>query len=116
MAVTRSVLDTSTSGVRLVNSIRMKRTLSAFAAGKRTSMRISPFVPTQLLEFLSKRRYLGLSRQIGFGIPHQHTDAPHSLRLLRTRRERPRSCRTEYYDELAPPHMPPPVKDPAEID
>ena len=77
---------------------------------------IVPFVPTQLLKFLSKRRYLGLSRTIGLGIPHQHTDAPHSLRLLRTRRERPRSCRTEYYDELAPPHMPPPAKDPTEID
>src|SRR5262249_19482474 len=37
-AVTRSVLETSTSGVRLVNSARAARTLSAFAAGKRTSM------------------------------------------------------------------------------
>jgi hypothetical protein len=35
-----------------------------------------------LLEFLPERRHLGLSRQIGLGIPHQHTDAPHPLRFV----------------------------------
>ena len=91
MAVTRSVLDTSTSGVRLVNSIRMKRTLSAFAAGKRTSMRISPFVPTQLLEFLSKRRYLGLSGEIGFGpsAPRRAAYAPAAAPSPRAAKQRP---------------------------
>src|SRR6516165_10430914 len=43
---------------------------------------IAPFVPTQLLEFLPKRRYLGLSRQIGLGIPHQHADPAHAFALL----------------------------------
>ena len=61
-------------------------------------MRISPFVPTQLLEFLSKRRYLGLSRQIGFGIPHQHTDASHPLRLLGTRGKRAHDRATNQTD------------------
>jgi hypothetical protein len=36
---------------------------------------------------------------------HEHADAPHALRLLRARRERPRRCRAaEQRDELATFH------------
>src|SRR5262249_35104667 len=65
---------------------------------------IAPIVPTQLLEFLSKRRYLGLSRKIGLGIPHQHTDAPHPIGLLRASRKRPSGRCAAEHNELAPPH------------
>ena len=34
----------------------------------------------------------------------EHANAPHPLRLLRARRERPRRCAAEKRDELAPPH------------
>src|SRR5690349_10956827 len=38
------------------------------------------------------------------GRAHQYAHAPHPLRLLRARRERPRGCRAaEKRDELAPP-------------
>ena len=42
--------------------------------------------------------------RIVLGEAHEHADAPHPLRLLRARRERPRRRRAaEQRDELAPP-------------
>jgi hypothetical protein len=40
--------------------------------------------------------------RIVLGQVHQHADAPHSLHLLRTRRERPRCRAAEQHDEAAP--------------
>src|SRR5262249_25360201 len=44
---------------------------------------------------------IGVVRHCGY----EYADTPHALGLLRTRRERPRRCRTaEKREELAPPH------------
>jgi len=44
-------------------------------------MNIASVLPTQFLQSLPQRRDLSLCRQIGRGIPHQNTDAPHSVGL-----------------------------------
>src|SRR5262249_33660631 len=52
-----------------------------------------------------ERRASGLPQRILRGRVHQHTDPPHALGLLRTRRERPSSRRAaEERDELAALH------------
>ncbi len=63
---------------------------------------IAALGPTELLQFLPQRRDHSLCRRIGLGIPHQHTDPPHPLGLLRARRKRPCSRAAEQRDELAP--------------
>src|SRR5262249_10934359 len=61
--------------------------------------------PAQLLELLQKRTDPCHSFRIVRGQRGQHADAPHSLALLRPRRERPRRRRAaEQRDELAPFH------------
>src|SRR6516162_2562248 len=52
---------------------------------------IAPFVPTQLLEFLSKRRYLVLSGEIGFGpsAPRRAAYAPAAAPSPRAAKQRP---------------------------
>src|SRR5262249_28628930 len=52
-----------------------------------------------------------LSFQIGRSRAHEHVDAPHSLAVLRARRERPRGRATEKHDELAAPHALPSRRD-----
>jgi hypothetical protein len=55
---------------------------------------------------LPEHRNEGLVSRIGNGISHEHTDPPRAPRLLRTRRERPRSCcATEDTEKFAPPHV-----------
>ena len=44
-------------------------------------------------QVLYERREACLSFRIIGGDVHEHTDAPHPIRLLRARRERPRGCR-----------------------
>jgi hypothetical protein len=45
----------------------------------------------------------GLPFSIARGEVHEDTNAPHSVRLLRPHRERPRGCRAaEQRDEIAP--------------
>src|SRR5262245_60223066 len=52
-----------------------------------------------------ERRHAGLSFRIVRSEVHEHTDASHAPGLLRSRRERPRTCRAaEQRDELAPLH------------
>src|SRR5262249_49239065 len=54
---------------------------------------------------LEKRGDAGLSFRIVCGESIEHADAPHSLGLLRARRERPRGRgAAEQRDDLAPPH------------
>ena len=60
--------------------------------------------PSKLLESLPECGDEGLSFPVALGIPHQHTDPPHSVRLLRARRKRPRGRTAEKGDELASPH------------
>ena len=61
--------------------------------------------PTKVRKRLHKRGNLGLLIGITLFSSHQHADAPHVIRLLRARRERPR-CRyaAEQRDERAPLH------------
>src|SRR5215831_6143501 len=47
---------------------------------------------------------LSLCCRIGLGISHQHADLPHTLALLRARRERPRGHAAEQRDEVAALH------------
>ena len=59
-------------------------------------------------------KFLSASVQIVRTRGMEHADPPHSIGLLRARRERPRSCRAaEERDELAPPdakcHLIPPA-------
>jgi len=44
-----------------------------------------------LLQALHERRDAGLPFRIVRGSTHEHADAPHPLKLLRTRRQRPRN-------------------------
>ena len=55
-------------------------------------------------ERLCKRGNQGLLIRIALGSPHQHTDAPHALALLRARREGPSRRAAEQRDELAAFH------------
>src|SRR5262249_28588549 len=62
--------------------------------------------PPELLECCSERCEASVPLRIALGESHQHADAPHPIRPLRTRRERPRGCRAaEQPDELAPFHQ-----------
>jgi hypothetical protein len=57
-----------------------------------------------LFKSLPKRCDASLSFRIVFSEPHQYPDAPHSLRLLRVRRQRPRRRAAQQRDELASFH------------
>src|SRR5262249_45328231 len=68
-------------------------------------LNIVPNGPSQLLQPLQKCRVADLGLRIVRIIGHEHARAPHTLTLLRARRERP--CRrhaAEERDELASPH------------
>src|SRR5262249_52904855 len=68
-------------------------------------LKVAADCPAQQLHRLPKRVDACLSFHIARGVgAEEHADAPHALALLRTRRERPRSCATEQRDELAPSH------------
>src|SRR5262249_34029268 len=66
---------------------------------------IAAFRPSTLFQPLPECREASLGFRIVLGERHEHADAPHSLALLRARRERPRGSRAaEQCDELAPFH------------
>jgi hypothetical protein len=52
-------------------------------------LNIAADCPAELLEPLPERRGAELPCRIVLGVEHQHADAPHSVRLLRMRSERP---------------------------
>jgi hypothetical protein len=54
---------------------------------------VAAVAPAQLLQALLERRDTGLRFGIAHGQIHEHRDAPHSLRLLRGRRQGPRGRR-----------------------
>src|SRR5262245_31382567 len=61
--------------------------------------------PAKLLKLLPEHHGAALTSRIVLGVQHQRADAPHSIGLLRPRRERPRGHRTaDVRDELSPPH------------
>jgi hypothetical protein len=62
---------------------------------------VTAISPTQLRKSLREPGEVGLCLRIVFIKRHQHTDAPHALGLLRTRRERPCRRAAEQRDELA---------------
>jgi hypothetical protein len=57
--------------------------------------------PAQLRQALQQRRVAGLRIQIVFAYARQNAHTPHSLALLRARRERPRRGAAEQLDESA---------------
>src|SRR4029077_16579437 len=84
------------------------------AAGKSVlDLNVPVLRPSERLKSLSKRRYASFYLGIDFGEPMQERDAPHPLRLLRARRERPHGRRAaEKRNKLASPdcghgHPPP---------
>jgi len=58
--------------------------------------------PTQVRKSLGERRVAKLPLRIVFVVRHEHTDAPHTVALLRARRERPCRRAAEERDEVAP--------------
>jgi hypothetical protein len=74
------------------------------AGGRKTIIdsQVTTFRPTKLLKSLTKSREALLHLGIILGEANQHGDAPHPLRLLRTRRERPCRRAAEERDERAP--------------
>src|SRR5262245_36505880 len=60
--------------------------------------------PARFLEALQERRETHLPFRIIGGEVHEYADVPHTLALLRPRRERPRGCGAEERDEVAPSH------------
>jgi hypothetical protein len=59
------------------------------------------------LKTLSERGNTGLSFWIALGNPHEYTDAPHLLGLLRPCSQWPRSRATQYTEKIAPLHAGP---------
>jgi hypothetical protein len=70
--------------------------------------------PTQVRKRLRERRKESLPHGIVFVARYEHADVPHSVALLRARRERPRRRAAKERDELAPSkenaHMPLPCQ------
>ncbi len=61
--------------------------------------------PTQLLQLVPECRHTVQKHWISFGHTRAHGDTRQAFALLRTRRERPRGCRSaQKRDELASPH------------
>jgi hypothetical protein len=67
---------------------------------------IAILYPSERLKSLPKRSDAGLHLGIMLGKCVQKHDPPHSLRLLRVRRERPRGRAADQRDEIAPSHAP----------
>src|SRR6516162_9021674 len=78
------------------------------SAGRRKAIfdaDIAFFRPSTLLEPLTECREAGPRCLIVLGEAHQYADPPHSVGLLRPRRERPRGRRTAYKrNEIASVH------------
>src|SRR4029077_1781713 len=73
---------------------------------------ITTFRPSKLLKSLTESREALLHLEIILGEANQHADAPHALRLLRPRSERPRCYRTtEQRYKIAPFHCLPVAQD-----
>ena len=66
--------------------------------------------PAQLLHGALEHRSANLRFWIAFAQSHQHTDAPHPVRLLRARRKRPRRRAAEKAHELTSPQSAPKLR------
>jgi hypothetical protein len=64
---------------------------------------VSAIGPAQVRKVLREHRDAMLPLRIVFVERHEHSDAPHSVALLRPCRERPRRRAAEERDEVAPP-------------
>jgi hypothetical protein len=69
---------------------------------------IAAFSPPEPLEALPECSQVSLKFPVALGMRHQHANPPHSVRLLRIHRERPRAprCTTDKRDEFASLHVP----------
>src|SRR5262249_21800641 len=83
----------------------LARAINVVRAPSNFDAQVAVLSPSQLLQGLLKRRNAGAPFCICVSRIHEHADASHVLRLLRPRRERPRSRRAaEQRDEIATPH------------
>jgi hypothetical protein len=62
--------------------------------------------PSQLLEPTAQLSHIAHREWIGGCQTHEHPDAPYSLALLRTRRERRENCGAKPADKFASSHVP----------
>ena len=94
-----------TSGANASSSAAYLRASSSPSGPTVLDLDVLPDGPTQLLQGLQKRGVAVLRLRIVHAIGHERSYAPRRLVLLRARRERPRSCRTnDCSDEIAAPH------------
>ena len=95
-----------TSGASATNSAAYPAQRCAVVRGPAVSIRdVAALDPSQLLQPLHEGCDASLPFRIVRGSRSEHPDAPHSLGLLRARRNRPRRGRAaEQRDELAPSH------------
>ena len=95
-----------TSGASATNSAACLRISAALVVAQRVSIRtLRPMVQPNCASSCRNAADAGLTFRIVRGCEVQHADAPHTLALLRARRERPRRRAAEKRDELAPPHV-----------
>jgi hypothetical protein len=85
VSVTWFVLVTITLGVMPISSLAKARVFSGSPSPPIVNPDIAPLYPTQTFELLPHRKYIGLSMGITVRKPHENTDPPHTVRLLRPR-------------------------------
>ena len=91
----------------LIDQLGCLRAHDTGVAGRppQVETKISAFDPAGSLESLSKCGYPDAPFRVAFRDAHEGADQPHTIRLLRARRNRPSRRRaSEQRDELAPPH------------
>ena len=80
------------------------RAVGVVATPAQIDAKIAPDTPAELLHALLERRDINLRFRLFGGGVHENANAPHALRLLGPRHERPRRSAAKQRDELAPPH------------
>src|SRR5262249_18334561 len=92
---------------RLRNQLRRVGAVTFPIAGAPAiiDLNIAAGYPAVRLQGVCKGRSFLAPLRVTAALVRQHTDAPHALGLLRTRRDRPSSepCATNNFDEITPP-------------
>ena len=81
---------------------RLAHPIGVTAARTKVHPHVAAIGPTQVRKCLNDRRDARLHHGIVFVVRHEHADAPHTVALLRVRRERPRRRAAESGNEFAP--------------
>src|SRR3974390_668366 len=76
-------------------------------------LNVAPLYPPQIAHAKSKSLKAGIRLRVAFDDAKQHADPPRAVWLLCPRREWPRRRTSNNFNELAPPHVRPKVRDTA---